>query len=85
MMALQPLTLASAAPALLLVLLLLASAPQSGSGLRRLQQSSAVRSNKRTIAQPDYNIYHRKKDLLNKVADIVAANPTTMKVGSRQR
>lgn len=31
-------------------------------------------------AQPDYSIYHTREDLLKQVADIVAANPSFMKV-----
>lgn len=45
---------------------------------RRLQQSSAIGN--RGLAQPDYSYYHRLVDLKAKIADIVAANPSTMRV-----
>lgn len=57
--------------------LLLAFAP-TNQALRRLQQSSATGG--RRIEQPDYNVYHKKSVLLDKVAQIVASNPATMKV-----
>ncbi|GBF89660.1 metallocarboxypeptidase A [Raphidocelis subcapitata] len=36
------------------------------------------------IQQPDYSIYLRRQDLLQRVADLAAANPRTMRAESRQ-
>lgn len=63
---------------LLLALGLVLLAMPNSSATRRLQQSSAVGN--RGLAQPDYSYYHRLVDLKAKIADIVAANPSTMRV-----
>eukprot|EP00199_Chlamydomonas_sp_CCMP681_P000620 CAMPEP_0119105008 /NCGR_PEP_ID=MMETSP1180-20130426/3080_1 /TAXON_ID=3052 ORGANISM="Chlamydomonas cf sp, Strain CCMP681" /NCGR_SAMPLE_ID=MMETSP1180 /ASSEMBLY_ACC=CAM_ASM_000741 /LENGTH=496 /DNA_ID=CAMNT_0007089929 /DNA_START=150 /DNA_END=1637 /DNA_ORIENTATION=- len=70
-----------------LVLFLLLSCAQLG---RASQQSSGqeVLPGRKLLlagtAKPDYSFYHRKADLLQKVRDIVAANPNTMRLEERK-
>ncbi len=67
-----------------LALALLLLLQPSDAGIRKLKEIVPLERGapRRGLlwAQPDYSIYHKREDLLKQVADIVAANPSFMKV-----